>query len=71
MTTKERIHAAIDSLGDDRLDELYGIIQAFATTKPCVPGESIMDKLKRIQIDGPADFSENFDQYVSGEKRVR
>ena len=29
-----------------------------------------MSRLKRIRIEGPSDFSENIDLYLSGEKAV-
>jgi len=29
-----------------------------------------MSKLKNIKIDGPEDFAENIDLYLSGEKRI-
>ncbi|MCE9527834.1 MAG: hypothetical protein K8R36_17460 [Planctomycetales bacterium] len=70
MTIKEKIHAAIEDVQNDRLDELYSLIRNFAKAPPAPHDESIMDKLKRIQIEGPPDFSANFDKYVSGEKRV-
>jgi hypothetical protein len=31
---------------------------------------SFMRKLRNIQINAPADFAENFDLYMSGEKNV-
>lgn len=31
---------------------------------------SLMSKLKQIKIDGPEDFAENLDLYLSGEKRI-
>lgn len=71
MTIKEQIHAAIERVQDDRLPELYHLVQNFAKGPSAGSGESIMNKLKRVQIEGPADFAENFDKYVSGEKRVR
>ena len=33
MTTKERIQAAIEHIGDENLDELYNLICNFAATK--------------------------------------
>jgi hypothetical protein len=30
---------------------------------------TLLEKLKKIQIDGPEDFSNNLDVYLSGEKR--
>jgi len=32
--------------------------------------QSLMSKLKNIKIDGPEDFAENIDLYLSGEKRI-
>lgn len=32
--------------------------------------QSLISKLKQIKIDGPEDFAENLDLYLSGEKRV-
>ncbi|HKI31735.1 MAG TPA: hypothetical protein VKA46_07695 [Gemmataceae bacterium] len=70
MTTKERIQAAIDTIGDEDLDELYSVIRNFAATKAAQPTTGIMAKLKGIKIEAPADFAANLDQYASGEKRV-
>jgi hypothetical protein len=70
MTTKERIQAAIDALGDEDLDELYRVIHTFVASKAAPAGTGIMAKLKGIKIEAPADFAANLDQYASGEKRV-
>lgn len=69
MTTKERIYAEIESLGEENLDELYRLIRRFkASRSPSGPG--LMTRLKAVQIEGPDDFAENLDLYLSGEKRV-
>ena len=33
-------------------------------------GSTLFSKLRKIKIDGPEDFSENLDLYLSGEKTI-
>ena len=61
MTTKELIHAEIDNLSDEYLDELYRLIKHFAQSKQQAQKPSFMAKLKNIQIDAPEDFAANLD----------
>ena len=70
MSTKERIHAVVDTVGEDHVEELYEMVRAFAASHngPKKPG--IMEKLKRAKIQASVDFAENLDLYTSGEKRV-
>jgi hypothetical protein len=70
MTTKERIQTAIDSVGEQDLDELYDLVRHFVESRAARPSTGIMAKLKGIKIEAPADFAANLDQYASGEKRV-
>lgn len=37
--------------------------------KPPPSGE-LMEKLMKVRIEGPEDFSENFDAYLNGERRL-
>jgi predicted nucleotide-binding protein (sugar kinase/HSP70/actin superfamily) len=68
MATKELVKAEIETLTDEQINKLYGIIQDLKTPKE---GEkSLMEKLRSISIDAPEDFAENFDAYASGEKRL-
>jgi hypothetical protein len=69
MTTKQRIHAEIDKVGEESLDELYDVVRKFVV-KASPPKGGIMSKLKGIAIDAPADFAANLDLYLSGEKRA-
>ncbi len=69
MTTKELIYAEIERVDDSQLDELYALIKQFTQSKQAAT-PSLMEKLKRIQIDAPEDFAANLDLYLSGEKRV-
>lgn len=70
MITKETIKSEIEKVPEERLDELFRVVRTFTTVKPESDGQSFMSKLKSIQIDAPADFSANFDQYLNGEKSI-
>lgn len=72
MTLKELIKAEVDGLPEERLDELYGLIQHFKVEmpEPQKARPSLMSRLKRVKIDAPEDFAANLDLYLSGEKRA-
>ncbi len=65
---RELIHAAIDNLDEEQLEELYRLIEGLSSTRPRLKKRSLMSKLKTIQIEAPEDFAENLDLYLSGEK---
>lgn len=44
--------------------------QEVAQPKQSATKQSLMSKFKNIKIDGPDDFAENFDLYLSGDKRI-
>jgi hypothetical protein len=58
MTMRELIQAEIANVPEEKLDELYHLIQRF-TTAEAPPFGSIMAKLREIRIDAPADFATN------------
>lgn len=70
MTTKELIHAEIDNLSEEALDELYNFIKTLAQSKAQTGKRGLLSKLQEIQIDAPEDFAANLDLYLSGEKSV-
>ena len=77
MTTKERIQAEIERVSDEEdLTELYELVKGFTESRRNSNGgqvagkQSLMSKLRSIAIDAPEDFSANFEQYASGEKRA-
>ena len=70
MTTKELIHAEIDRIDEQDLDELYKLVKEFTQAKQQSQKQSLMSKLRSIEIDAPEDFSTNFDLYTSGENRA-
>jgi hypothetical protein len=72
MVTKEIIKSEIERVPEDRLEELYEVVKIYSRTETETEnnGESLFSKLKKISIDGPEDFSENLDLYLSGEKTI-
>lgn len=69
MTTKDLIHAEIDRVAEQDLDELYKLVEDFIESKGSQK-RSLMSRLRDIRINAPKDFSTNFDLYSSGEKRA-
>ncbi|MEK7264451.1 MAG: hypothetical protein AAB071_08085 [Bacteroidota bacterium] len=70
MVTKELLKSEIDNVPEEQLEKLYNYIQDLEQRTTDKPKESIMEKLRRIQIDGPSDLSVNLDAYLSGEKQL-
>lgn len=71
MSTKERIHAVIETVTEDKLDELYKVVSEFAVAQNGKKGPGIMERLLAMKkFAGPPDFAENLDQYMSGEKSL-
>ena len=70
MSTREKIQAKIAEVADDRLDDLYYFIEDFCQADPASTKVGILRKLQSIKIDGPVDFSENWNLYVTGEKSI-
>ena len=70
IVTKEIIKSEIERVPDDRLEELYEVVKNYSATATENNGGSLFSKLKKISIDGPEDFSENLDLYLTGEKTI-
>ena len=70
MTTRELLHAEIENLSDEKINEIYNLIKKTDQAKALPKEPSIFSKLLKIKIDAPPDFSENFELYASGEKRI-
>jgi hypothetical protein len=70
MSTKEKILHELDNLDEEELDALYELVQQFLETQRAKTTSSpFLEQLSRIQIDGPEDFAENIDLYLTGEKQ--
>ncbi len=72
MMTREAVKSEIDLVEERYLDELRGIIQYFQQlSQPAITEEmSLWDKLRTVRIQAPADFSENFEAYLNGDKTI-
>ena len=68
MITKETIKSEIEKVPEERLDELFKVVQTFTHAPTGSNGRSLMTKLRSIQIDAPEDFAANVDQYLNGDK---
>jgi hypothetical protein len=65
MSTRKLIHDEVEKVEEKSLGDLYRLVKGFTG-----PGRSggIMEKLLRIEIEGPEDFSRNVDAYLNGER---
>ena len=70
MISKDLIKAEIEKVPDERLDVLYSVVKEFGRPAIVNGGRSLISKLREISIDGPEDFGENIDLYLSGEKTI-
>lgn len=86
MISREQLKNEIDTIDDTHLEVLYRIILAFKpsptngnnpTNETAIEQDlnspnspSLFSRLREIKISGPADFSENLDAYLNGEKNV-
>jgi len=70
MISKELIKSEIEKVPEERLEELYSVVRTYSEPIDNRDGRSFMSKLKEITIEGPEDFSENIDLYLTGEKTI-
>lgn len=70
MISKEQLKAEIERVPEERLDELYSVIKNYSQPRTQNGGPSFMSKLKDVTIEGPEDFAENIDLYLTGEKTI-
>jgi hypothetical protein len=70
MTTKELLLREIEQLSEEELEALFVLIRDFLDQKSNDENVGFLERLSEITIEGPEDFSENFDLYLSGEKSL-
>ena len=70
MISKELLKAEIERVPEERLDELYSVIRNYSKRATQQEGRSLMSKLREVTIEGPEDFAENIDLYLTGEKTI-
>lgn len=67
MNIREEIVEKIQRIPENRLSELYKVVEELAGEKP---KEGLLKRLQKIKIDAPPDFSRNIDLYMNGEKNL-
>jgi len=71
MSAREKIIAEIAALSDEKLAEIQALVESLSVVPAAsqlVRKPGIMEELRKITFEGPPDFSENVDLYLSGEK---
>jgi hypothetical protein len=64
MTTRERIWVELDRMSDEQLEQIYTVAQQLTHAQRPVKKERLLQRLQRIQIEGPEDLSVNFEKYM-------
>jgi hypothetical protein len=68
MATKELVKAEIETLTDEQINKLYGIIQDLKTPrKDEEKPKSFFEAIRGLEIDAPPDFSARVDEYLYGD----
>jgi hypothetical protein len=70
MVSKEMIKSEIEKVPEQSLEELYEVVKLYSRPAVATNGGTLFSKLRKIEIDGPEDFSVNIDLYLSGEKSI-
>jgi spore coat protein CotH len=68
MITRESVKAEIDWAGEQYLEVLSKFIKTLQSSDR--DHQSLMDKLKTVEIHAPSDFAQNIDAYLDEEKHV-
>lgn len=66
MSLREEIIADIEKLPENVLPKLLEVINELRAREA---QPTLMERLRKITIDAPPDFSRNIDLYMSGEKK--
>ena len=64
MITREAIINEIQKIPEPYLADLYKMIKDFEADKEVKPKQSLMSKLRSIEISAPSDFSQTADLYT-------
>jgi hypothetical protein len=71
MTIRERLHQEVERIPEEALEEALRVVETLTHQNETLEKrEHILERLMRIQFDGPPDLPENLDLYATGEKRV-
>jgi len=65
MTVREEIIQKVQELPESSLAEVHDFVEKVGSKQL-----TLMERLRRIRIQGPPDFARNIDLYLSGEKTI-
>ena len=69
MSIRELIQAELETMDEAQLVALYPVVERIAKIEKAEDvAPSLMEKLGRITIDAPSDFSANHEDYANGQK---
>ena len=69
--TKDAIKEAVENVPNEQLEALYRHVKELArSNKKKISRETFMEKMRKVRIDAPPDFSRNLDLYMNGEKTI-
>ncbi|MEI6445268.1 MAG: hypothetical protein WCO29_19610 [Nostocales cyanobacterium ELA583] len=57
MVTKQIIQQKLESLTQEELNQVYGLIEQLSSAEKPIKKPSLMSQLREISIDAPEDFS--------------
>ncbi|HLX61782.1 MAG TPA: hypothetical protein VKX17_10915 [Planctomycetota bacterium] len=67
MTKRQQVHAVIKKVPDEKLGEVLDYIRGVSKRRVAkVRKPNLMEELRKIKIDAPPDFSENWEKYANG-----
>jgi hypothetical protein len=70
MSTKELLLREIEQLNEEELEALFALVREFLEQKDNEENVGFLERLGEITIEGPEDFAENHDLYLSGVKSI-
>jgi len=71
VITLEDIKKEIEKVPVEKLETLYRYVRTLSAVRPKKQSrETFMEKMRKIRIDGPADFAKNLDEYLYHGKKI-
>lgn len=70
--TKEELVAAINEVPPEKFEALRRFMRSLSRSNktPKIDRETFMEKMRKIRIEAPPDFSQNLDDYLYGDKEI-
>jgi hypothetical protein len=66
MTARELLQSEIDNLDEQSVSAVLQLVRLYAKSSPTQRSGDLLTMLRTVEIDGPADFAANLDEYLYG-----